>query len=58
VPARNRVRKRWVKTNPSLKGKALDDAPQSQPWDPAVTGYSYGGALLTFTAGIIIGGAA
>src|SRR6476620_11814041 len=27
---------RWVKANPSLKGKALEDALQSQTWDPAV----------------------
>ena len=27
---------RWVKANPSLKGKPLEDALQSQPWDPAV----------------------
>jgi hypothetical protein len=26
----------WVKANPSLKGKALEDALQNQPWDPAV----------------------
>ena len=27
---------RWVKENLNLKGKALDDAAQKQPWDPAV----------------------
>jgi hypothetical protein len=27
---------RWVKANSSLKGKALDDALQAQPWDPSV----------------------
>ena len=27
---------RWVKANPSLKDKALEDALQKQPWDPAV----------------------
>lgn len=27
---------RWVKSNPSLKDKALEDALQKQPWDPAV----------------------
>jgi hypothetical protein len=27
---------RWVKANPSLKGKALEDALQGQTWDPAV----------------------
>src|SRR5512143_1758035 len=27
---------RWVKANPSLKDKALEDALQQQPWDPSV----------------------
>lgn len=27
---------RWVKANPGLKEKALEDALQKQPWDPAV----------------------
>jgi hypothetical protein len=27
---------RWVKANPTLKDKALEDALQDQPWDPAV----------------------
>ena len=27
---------RWVKANPSLKGKALDDALAKQTWDPSV----------------------
>src|SRR6188768_2750298 len=27
---------RWVKANPKVTGKALEDAMQSQPWDPAV----------------------
>jgi len=27
---------RWVKANPGLKGKALEDALQSQTWEPAV----------------------
>jgi hypothetical protein len=27
---------RWVKSNPKLKDKALEDALQKQPWDPAV----------------------
>lgn len=27
---------RWVKANPKLKGKALEDALQKQPWDPSV----------------------
>jgi hypothetical protein len=27
---------RWAKQNPNLKDKALEDALQGQPWDPAV----------------------
>src|SRR5262245_17666335 len=27
---------RWVKANPGLKDKALEDALEKQPWDPAV----------------------
>jgi hypothetical protein len=27
---------RWVKSNPDVNGKALEDAMQKQPWDPAV----------------------
>src|SRR4051812_10454243 len=27
---------RWVKANPKLKGKELEDALQKQPWDPSV----------------------
>jgi hypothetical protein len=27
---------RWIKANPNLKGKALEDALQKQTWDPAV----------------------
>ena len=27
---------RWVKANPGLEGKALEDALQGQPWDPSV----------------------
>jgi hypothetical protein len=27
---------RWVKANPNLKDKALEDALQQQPWDPSV----------------------
>ena len=27
---------RWVKANPGLEGKALEDALQQQPWDPSV----------------------
>jgi hypothetical protein len=29
---------RWSKENPDLKGQALEDAMQQQPWDPAVKG--------------------
>jgi len=31
---------RWVKANPGLKGKALEDALQSQAWEPAVKSWS------------------
>src|SRR5690606_14273655 len=27
---------RWVKANRNVKGKALDDAMQSQSWDPSI----------------------
>ena len=27
---------RWVKDNPGVKGKALEDAMEKQPWDPSV----------------------
>jgi Protein of unknown function (DUF3300) len=27
---------RWVKANPNLQGQALEDALQTQPWDPSV----------------------
>jgi hypothetical protein len=27
---------RWVKENPNVKGQALEDAMQKQPWDPSV----------------------
>ncbi|MFL6719208.1 MAG: DUF3300 domain-containing protein [Burkholderiaceae bacterium] len=30
------VAERWVKANPNLKGKALEDALQQQSWDPSV----------------------
>ena len=30
------IAERWVKANPNLKGKALEDALQKQSWDPAV----------------------
>ena len=29
---------RWSKANPSVSGKALEDAMQKQPWDPSVKG--------------------
>ena len=29
---------RWVKANPKVKDKALEDAMQNQPWDPNVKG--------------------
>jgi hypothetical protein len=39
---------RWAKANPNLKDKALEDALQNQPWDPAgstnvdvITGYKW-----------------
>jgi len=38
---------RWVKANPSLKGKALEDALQSQPWDPAVKSLAVFPQILT-----------
>ncbi len=38
---------RWVKANPSLKGKALEDALQKQPWDPAVKGIAAVPQVLT-----------
>jgi uncharacterized membrane protein YgcG len=30
------IAERWVKAHPGLKGKALEDALQKEPWDPAV----------------------
>jgi hypothetical protein len=31
---------RWVKANPGVQGKALEDALQKQPWDPSVKSLS------------------
>src|SRR5499425_1306647 len=38
---------RWVKANPSLKGQALDDALQNQPWDPSVKSLTVFPQVLT-----------
>lgn len=38
---------RWVKANPSLKDKALDDALQQQPWDPSVKSLTVFPQVLT-----------
>lgn len=38
---------RWVKANPKLKDKALEDALQSQPWDPAVKSLAVFPQVLT-----------
>jgi len=38
---------RWVKANSSLKGKALEDALQNQPWDPAVKSLAVFPQVLT-----------
>jgi len=38
---------RWVKANPNLKDKALEDALQSQPWDPAVKSLTVFPQVLT-----------
>jgi Protein of unknown function (DUF3300) len=38
---------RWVKANPGLKGKALEDALQSQTWDPAVKSLAVFPQVLT-----------
>jgi hypothetical protein len=38
---------RWVKENPGLKGKALEDALQSQPWDPSVKSLAVVPEVLT-----------
>jgi hypothetical protein len=38
---------RWVKANPGLKGKALEDALQKQPWDPSVKSLAVFPQVLT-----------
>ena len=38
---------RWVKANPSLKDKALEDALQQQPWDPSVKSLAVFPQVLT-----------
>jgi len=38
---------RWVKANPKVKDKALEDALQSQPWDPAVKSLAVFPQVLT-----------
>ena len=38
---------RWVKANPDLKGKMLEDALQNQPWDPAVKSLTVFPTVLT-----------
>ena len=38
---------RWVKANPSLKGKALEDALQGQPWDASVKSLAVFPQVLT-----------
>jgi len=38
---------RWVKANPGVKGKALEDALQNQPWDPAVKSLTVFPQVLT-----------
>ena len=38
---------RWVKTNPGLKDKALEDALQQQPWDPSVKSLAVFPQVLT-----------
>jgi hypothetical protein len=38
---------RWVKKHPDLKGKALEDALQSQPWDPSVKSLTVFPQVLT-----------
>src|SRR6478735_11580862 len=38
---------RWVKANPSLKDKALEDALQNQRWDPAVKSLAVFPQVLT-----------
>ncbi len=38
---------RWIKANPGLKDKALEDALQGQPWDPAVKSLTVFPQVLT-----------
>jgi hypothetical protein len=38
---------RWIKSNPGLKGKALEDALQAQPWDPSVKSLTVFPQVLT-----------
>ncbi len=38
---------RWVKANPGLKDKALEDALQGQPWDPSVKSLAVFPQVLT-----------
>lgn len=38
---------RWMKANPNLKGKALEDALQQQPWDPSVKSLTVFPQVLT-----------
>ncbi|MGE5171430.1 MAG: DUF3300 domain-containing protein [Rudaea sp.] len=38
---------RWVKANPHLKDKALEDALQNQPWDPSVKSLAVFPQVLT-----------
>jgi hypothetical protein len=38
---------RWVKANPNLKEKALEDALQKQPWDPSVKALCAAPQVLT-----------
>jgi hypothetical protein len=38
---------RWVKANPKLKGKELEDALQKQPWDPSVKSLAVFPQVLT-----------
>src|SRR5690348_12351003 len=38
---------RWRKANPSLKDKALEDALEKQPWDPAVKSLTVFPQVLT-----------
>jgi hypothetical protein len=41
------VAERWVKANPNLKDKALEDALQQQPWDPSVKSLAVFPEVLT-----------